>query len=211
MWLACVVLLALLPNAAGRRPTARYECAVQPGPPVRVQVYQVDARGRRPVGAELAYPRQGKMASAADVDGDGRLDLLVLVCKTTRYDPRPGWRPFVYTLEGDWWAPKWLGSRVGRPLEEAVFVRTPNGVRMATIERYADGQTVLTLYHWRGFGFWGEWTCEPGPSMSGLQVEDLDGDGMDEISVAVGDRRMGYVFRDGGYVAARDSSEEGRR
>ena len=209
MWLALAVLLALLLSSPGRGPTARYECAVQPGPPVRVQVYRLEGASRRPVGPELTYRHPGKMASAADVDGDGKLDLLVLVYKTTRYDPRPGWRPFVYTLDGDRWVAKWLGSRVGRPLEEAALVRTPNGMRMLTIERYAEGQTVFTLYHWRGFGFWGEWTGEPGPAMSGLEVEDVNGDSVDEISVAVGDRRVSYAFRDGGYLAA-DSSEEER-
>jgi hypothetical protein len=140
------------------------------------------------------------MASAADIDSDGRVDLLVLVWKRTRYDPKPGWRPFVYTLEQGRWAPKWLGSRVGRPLEEAALVQTPKGVRLLTIERFGPGRTGLTLYHWRGFGFWGEWTGPAGPAQSLLRVEHTRDSWADGISVLLGNRRQTYAYRDGGYI-----------
>jgi hypothetical protein len=156
------------------------------------------------------YRHRGKMASAADLDEDGALDLLVLVHKSTRYDPRLAWRPFVYTLGDDEWVPKWLGSRVGRPLLEASFVRTPKGVRLLTVEQFGEGETGFTLYHWRGFGFWGEWTGEPCPAFSGLQVHDGDGDGVDEISVCIGERRQTYRYRNGGYAPAEEPREEGK-
>jgi len=50
----------------------RSECDRQRGPPVRVQVYRLEGASRRPVGPEFTYRHPGKMASAADVDGDGR-------------------------------------------------------------------------------------------------------------------------------------------
>jgi len=198
-------LLLAVPRAPER---PRYECEVTPGPPARVRVYRVEANKRRLIGPELICRHRGKMASAADIDSDGLLDLLVLVYKSTRYDPRPRWRPFVYTLRDDEWVPKWLGSRVGRPLLEAALVRTPEGVRLLTIEDFGEGQTGFTLYHWQGFGFWGEWTGEPGPWASGLEVEDRDEDGTDEVSVSVGGRRQVYVFRDGGYIAATSTEGE---
>ena len=210
MPIALGVLLALILFAPGEpAPALQYECAIQSGPPARVRVFRSSGQTRRQVGPELTYRHRAKMASAADVDGDGRLDLLVLVWKTTRYDPRPGWRPFVYTLRDGEWTPKWLGSRVGHPLLEAAFVRTPQGVRMLTIEDFGDGRTGFTLYHWRGFGFWGEWTGPSEPTFSDLRVADEDGDGTDEISVSDGQRRTLYQYRDGGYMTA--ASTEGRK
>lgn len=207
-WVLLIALLLAAPEPASNPP--RYECDLRPGPPVRVRVYRVDGKWRQPVGPEFVYRHPGKMGSAADLDEDGRLDLLVLVHKTTRYDPRPGWRPFVYTLRDDEWVPKWLGSRVGRRLLEATLVHAPDGVRLLAIEDFGDNWTGLTLYHWRGFGFWGEWTGEPGPPQSGLQVMDTDGDGVDEVSVRIGDWRQTYVFRAGGYTAAENEEDEAK-
>jgi hypothetical protein len=208
VWAASLWLGALLSSVSS--PGPRYECDVRPGPPVRVQVYQGVGSQRCPVGPALTYRHPGKMASAADLDGDGHLDLLVLVHKKTRYDPKLAWRPFVYTLRDGRWIPKWLGSRVGRPLLEGALVHTPNGVKLLTVEDFGEGKTGLTLYHWRGFGFWGEWTEEPGPAQSELQVIDADGDGTDEIALSVGGRRRTYVFRDGGYVPVAKPCEETR-
>lgn len=159
-----------------------------------------DFRSRHPV----------KMASAADVDGDGALELLVLVHKSTRYDPKPAWRPFLFTLKENHWVPKWLGSRVGRPLLEAALVHTPKGVRLLTIEDFRGHRTGLTLYHWTGFGFWGEWTGKAGPPASDLQVREGKSR-TDEVSVSVRGRRESYVFRDGGYLPVASLLEEGRR
>ena len=210
MRLAAVgMLLCALACVPEKGALDRYLCELDPGPPVRVRVYQVRCARRTAVGPEFSCRHRGSMASAADIDRDGRLDLLVLVRKATRYDPRPGWRPFVYTLRDGEWVPKWLGSRLGRPLLEAALVRTPAGVRLLSIEDFGDARTGFTLYHWRGFGFWGEWTGQAEPAFSDLQVVDEEGDGVDEVSVSIGERRALYRYRDGGYVRA--ASIEGRR
>ncbi len=181
-------------------PAERYLCQLVPGPHARVHVYAVHGSMQNRIGPQFSYPRRARMASAADIDADGRIELLVLVYKSTRYDRKPAWRPFVYSLTDGIWAAKWLGSRVGRPLLEAAFVSTPKGYRLLTLERCGHGRTVLTLYHWTGFGFWGEWTGEPTPSASRLRVEPGGRDGADQVSVSVGGRRRFYGFRDGGYA-----------
>jgi len=207
---ALLVGLLLCAAALASAPP-RYTCRLTPGPPVRVRVYQEVNGRKQQVGPEFSYGRKGKMASAADVDDDGALDLLVLVYKRTRYDPKPAWRPFVYTLQEGLWFPKWLGSRVGRPLQEAAFVHALSGVRLLTVEQFAEGKTGLTVYHWAGFGFRGEWTGKPSAPMSGLQVEDADGDGVDEVSVISGGQRRRYVYRDGGYVPTPPTQTGGPR
>jgi hypothetical protein len=196
------ILLVVVCTLARAAAPPRYTCTLVPGPPVRVRVYREINGKKQQVGPALRYGRKGKMASAADVDGDGALDLLVLVHKKTRYDPKLAWRPFVYTLQEGEWFPKWLGSRLARPLQEAAFVHTPQGVRLLTVEQFARGKSGLTMYHWTGFGFRGEWTGRPAATMSRLQVEDADSDGVDEVSVISGGVRRRYLYRDGGYVSA---------
>jgi len=197
-------LIFLLTEAtAWAADSARREFIVRlrPGPPVCVLVYRKAGKKLKLAAPVLTYRHRGKMASVADIDGDGQLDLLVLVYKKTRYDKKLAWRPFVYTLHEGSWVPKWLGSRVGRPLMEAVLVNTSAGARLLTVERFAEGKTVLTLYHWRGFGFWGEWTSAPMPAARSLQVKDRDGDGRDEISVVeFGGARRWFECSDGKLV-----------
>jgi hypothetical protein len=226
MWLAVIaVLLAALTSATlqtsgatslpstslpVQQPADRYVCQLDAGPPARVRVYRTHGSVSAQIGPEFTYRHAARMASAADLDRDGRLDLLVLVWKTTRYDPQPAWRPFVYTLKDGEWVPKWLGSRLGRHLLEAALVRTPGGVRLLSIEDFGGGRTGFTLYHWRGFGFWGEWTGEPGPPQSELRVMDLDGNGIDEVSTQADNCRQTYAFSRGGYAIA-DHSCKGKR
>lgn len=185
--------LAAKADPAGLRVT------LQPGPPAQVLVEAPTGGVFRAIVPPLSLPYPGKMASLGDIDQDGAPDLLLLVYKTTRFDPKPAWRPFVFTLREGNWRPKWLGSRVGRPLREAVLVQTPNGPRLLTLETFASGQCGLTLYHWRGFGFWGEWTGPPLGEVSGLEVKDNNKDGVDEISLQGPRGRREFKYADTGY------------
>ncbi len=213
--LLCFALLGMATGLAAPG-QERMHLVFRSGPPLQVVVHARKAGRLQPIAPPFTYSYRGKMASAADVDGDGQLDLLVLVRKKTRYDPRLAWRPFVFTLQEGRWVPKWLGSRVGRPLLEAAFVRTPAGVRLLTLERFGNDsgalntgtQTVLTLYHWRGFGFWGEWTSAPLPRLSGLQVIDKNGDGVEEISLKRPEgMRTWFIYQRGGFVEIQAKGE----
>jgi hypothetical protein len=211
-WGALAIAAAAITPRAAALHTDRPSTLIIPGPPAVAWVFQVQGGRVTLLGPPLLYRHRGKMASALDIDGDSRLDLLLLVHKTTRFDPVPGWRPFVYTLREGRWAPKWLGSRVGHPLLEASFVRTPAGPRLLTIESFAPGAAGLTLYRWRGFGFWGEWTGPPLGPVSGLTVADLDGDGIDEIAVrAAGGAPIHFAHSGEGYALIPDRGGEEKR
>jgi len=205
-----IALFELAACCAGDSARQEFIVRLRPGPPVCVLVYRKAGKKLKLAAPVLTYRHRGKMASVADIDGDGQLDLLVLVYKKTRYDKKLAWRPFVYTLHEGSWVPKWLGSRVGRPLMEAVLVNTSAGARLLTVERFAEGKTVLTLYHWRGFGFWGEWTSEPMPAVRSLQVKDRDGDGRDEISVVeFGGARRWFEYTNHGLEARATLTHKG--
>src|SRR5690349_25085314 len=51
-----------------------------------------------------------------DVDGNGKMDLLVGVYKRTHIVPHPHKTLFIYEFTGDEVKPKWRASQMGRPL-----------------------------------------------------------------------------------------------
>lgn len=107
---------------------------------------------------------------AADVDGDGRMDLGVGVYKKARFHPVMAKRPFVYTWDGKSFVPKWLGSRLSRPFTDFVFADFPGGPKLVSIEQTVNGENELAVYQWEGFGFTRQWTGCHAKSLSGLRA-----------------------------------------
>lgn len=91
----------------------------------------------------------------ADVDGDGRKEIIVGVYKSTRFFPKPHNCLFIYAWDGRRAHPKWLGSSLSRPFFDFAFLDTDGDgeEELAAIEMRRDGRFCLALYSWNGFGF----------------------------------------------------------
>ena len=94
----------------------------------------------------------------ADVDGDGKLEIILGVHKTTRFFPRPHNCPFVFGWDGETVFPKWLGSALSRPFTDFEFLPRPGkGALLVSIEIMRDAKRRLVAYEWDQFGFAGDW------------------------------------------------------
>lgn len=87
-----------------------------------------------------------------DVDGDGLVDALVGVVKTTRFDPQVARRLFIFKNYRGRIRALWMGSRLGGILEDFQFV---NG-KVYTLQSTTDGKYVVLRHQWRKFGLGGE-------------------------------------------------------
>jgi len=86
----------------------------------------------------------------ADVTADGRKEALVGVVKTTRFDPRPARRLFVFRDVRGRIRPLWLGSRLCGQLHD--FCTEADGT-VVTLERDNRGTWFVGRYRWDNFGF----------------------------------------------------------
>ena len=99
-------------------------------------------------GWRLPYPVY--QFQTGDVDGDGRLEAMVGVVKSTRFYPERGRRLFIFKAVGreQKARPLWLGSRLGGTLQD---FRYRDG-RIRSLETTDDGRWVVADYRWSGFG-----------------------------------------------------------
>lgn len=94
-----------------------------------------------------------------DVDGDGQVDALVGVIKTTRYHKEMGRRLFIFKQVNRKVRPLWLGSQLGGKLIDFRFIspkkqskgKTTGGI-IRTIETAGNGRYFVTEWKWGGFG-----------------------------------------------------------
>jgi hypothetical protein len=94
----------------------------------------------------------------ADVDGDGRREIVVGVHKSTRYFPEPHNCLFIYRSAGSTVQPLWLGSSLSRPFTDFTFARLgkERAEALVALESMRGGKQCVTIYAWNGFGFTAE-------------------------------------------------------
>lgn len=95
----------------------------------------------------------------ADVDGDGRSEILVGVYKSTRFFPKPHNCLFIYSWDGERAAPKWLGSTLSKPFTDFAFIKGEGAGAgsLVALETRRDGRLCVAVYSWNGFGFTLDW------------------------------------------------------
>lgn len=93
--------------------------------------------------------------TTADIDGDGKVEIIVGVTKSTKFFPKPHNCLFIYGWSGKNVIPKWLGSSLGRPFTDFLFVDLDDrpGDELLAVETTLDGKKVLSAYRWNSFGF----------------------------------------------------------
>ena len=95
---------------------------------------------------QLPYPVY--QFRTGDVDGDGVVEALVGVVKSTRYFPEKENRLFVFKNRDGRIRPLWLGSRLG---EELVDFCVSDG-KLISIEKCKNGLYNLDEWEWSRFG-----------------------------------------------------------
>jgi len=85
-----------------------------------VRIYEVKSGGLQQIWTGLERLNPWKV-QAADVDGDGKVEIGIGVYKKARFHPVMAKRPFIYGWDGKTLYPKWLGSRLSRPFTDFVL------------------------------------------------------------------------------------------
>jgi hypothetical protein len=122
--------------------------------------------GGHPMGGDIVVERSGKVIwrqkrlnpwklRLADVDGDGRQEIVLGVWKKSPKDPVMAKRVFVYGWNGKRMMPKWLGSRLSRRFVDFdVLQMDGDGVPELIALEVAPGKPRrIGVYRWRSFGF----------------------------------------------------------
>ena len=85
----------------------------------------------------------------ADVNRDGRTDVLVGLIKPTEFDPVERKRLFILRIDDGGLRPLWLGSKV---CQELINFKTQANGKVLTLEKTKKDQYAIGLYHWETFG-----------------------------------------------------------
>jgi len=85
----------------------------------------------------------------ADVNRDGRTEILVGLIKKTTFDLEKRKRLFILRIDEGQLRPLWLGSKV---CQELIDFRTLQKGLVQTLERTSSGKYSIGVYEWQGFG-----------------------------------------------------------
>ena len=97
--------------------------------------------------------------AVADLEGNGRSEIIVALNKSTRYLPKRHNCLFVYGFNGSSVYPRWLGSTLGRDFSDFAFANVDGDGkdRLVCLSKRLDGRYALSVYGWNGFGFTKLW------------------------------------------------------
>jgi poly-gamma-glutamate synthesis protein (capsule biosynthesis protein) len=95
----------------------------------------------------------------ADVDGNGKKEIIVGVYKATKFFPKPHNCLFIYGWNDQKAYPKWLGSSLSRVFTDFLFadLDKQKGDELIALETTLEGKKRVAIYKWNSFGFTLEW------------------------------------------------------
>jgi len=98
---------------------------------------------------------QSLKVQLGDINGDGVPEIALCVYKTAKFHPVMAKRPFFFDLIDGNLIPVWLGSRLSRPFDDYILydIDGNNTDELISVELLENGNRVVTLYSWKGFGF----------------------------------------------------------
>lgn len=98
---------------------------------------------------QAVFPYAPYQLDTADVDKNGRTDILVGLIKSTTFDPIEKKRLFILRIDDGQIRPLWLGSKV---CQELVNFKTLEGGIVQTLEKTKAGNYAIGRYTWQSFG-----------------------------------------------------------
>jgi len=98
---------------------------------------------------QAVFPYAPYQLDTADVNNDGRTDILVGLIKSTTFDPVEKKRLFILRIDDGQIRPLWLGSKV---CQELVTFKTLEGGIVQTLEKTKEGKYAIGRYAWQSFG-----------------------------------------------------------
>lgn len=88
----------------------------------------------------------------ADINGDGKTDLLLGVIKQTHFEPVLDKRLYILQIDSGRIRPLWLGSRVCLKLIDFKPIQHKGKSQVVTIEQDQKGLYCNGFYEWQNFG-----------------------------------------------------------
>ncbi len=108
----------------------------------------------------------------ADIDGDGRIELLTAVRKTTYYDTQEKNRFFVFHYSDKKLVKKWTGSQIAGTWRDFIVgeLLPAKGEEIIFISEDESGKEKLMVYSWFDFGFQALAESEGYENITGLVI-----------------------------------------
>ena len=88
----------------------------------------------------------------ADINREGRPDILLGVIKSTHFDPVQRKRLFLYKIDNGRIRPLWMGSRISHPIVDFRYKKINDHPYIITIEKENSNGYLVAEYEWKGFG-----------------------------------------------------------
>ena len=139
--------------------------------------------------------------ATADIDGNGDIEILIAVKKSTHYDTEQKNRMFIFNFNGEVLYKKWTGSEIsGRWRDFYTMDLLPVlGSELFFLEEINEKERV-NIYYWFEFGFYLIASSEPYDRIEHIE---MNGDNRIQVKYHQGEKihQTTYQIQNGNFVA----------